>query len=105
VVEREIKRDTAVTAMAILMAPTTTSALLTYWTSQRISAAMIAAPTTFFLVGGITSARLVLDNCPDGLKHRFGPIGLKRGFMLSAVLSACTILPIVAVTWFATLLG
>ncbi len=43
-------RDTAVTARAIILAATTTSTLVTYWTFQRSLAAMNAAMATLFLV-------------------------------------------------------
>ena len=100
IVEREIKRDTAVTAMAILIAATTSAALLAYWTSQQISTAIMVAPAAFFAVGWITCARLVLDYGSNDPKNRFGPIGLLKGFILSALLSACTIVPLAALAWF-----
>jgi len=101
-VERDIKRDTGVTAMAILIAATTTVTLMTYWMTQQASAAIIAAPIAFFGTGGFTCARLVLDYSQNGKKHRFGPIGLGKGFKISALLSSCTIIPLAIVTWIAT---
>ncbi len=102
VVERDIKRDTGVTAMAILIGATMSGSLSAYWVTQRLSVAIVSAPVIFFAVGGIACGRLLQDHCYACTKRRFGPIGFRRGFVVSALLSACTIVPISFVAWFAT---
>ena len=102
VVERDIKRDTGVTAMAILIGATMSGSLIVYWVTQRLSVAIVSAPAISFAVGGIACGRLLQDHCYACTKQRFGPIGFRRGFVVSALLSACTIVPISVVAWFAT---
>ena len=99
-VEREIKRDTGVTAMAILIIATAIAAFFTYWTTQRSASAFLAGFAAYFIAGGFTYARLVNDYSERGTKHRFTPIGLKRGFVLSALLSVCTVAPVTIFAWF-----
>ncbi|KAA1257526.1 hypothetical protein LF1_00130 [Rubripirellula obstinata] len=99
-VKREVKRDTGVTAMTILIIATSTVAFLTYWTTKQPATTIVSATVAYFVAGGLSYAWLVHDYCDRGTKHRFTPIGIKRGFSLSALLSLFTAGPASLVAWF-----
>ena len=98
-VKRDIRRDTGVTWMSILILATATVVFMTYWLMQRSSSAIIAGVASYFVVGGFSYARLVQEFGEHGTKHRFAPIGFKKGFLLSAILSAVTAVPAAIVAW------
>ena len=98
-VKRDIRRDTGVTGMSILILTTVTVVLMTYWIMQRTMPAIIAGVTSYFIAGGFCYARFVQEFGEHGTKHRFAPIGIKKGFLLSAILSAVTAVPAAIVAW------
>lgn len=99
-IERDLKRDTCVTVMAILIATTIAATWMAYWISGRLSTSIIVALTTFFFAAGLSCSHLVMDDDPKGRRHRFGPIGLRKAFVLSTMLTGCAIAPLAAIAWF-----
>lgn len=98
-VQRDIKRDTGVTGMSILVFATAMVVFMTYWIMQRPVPAIVAGVTTNFFVGGVSYARLVQDFGDHDTKHRFAPIGFRKGFLLSTVLSAVSAAPAAIIAW------
>lgn len=100
--DREINRDTGVTAMGVLLGIATIAAVFTHWFSQSLEAAAFVSSVTFFLAGVVAYAR-VIDAVPRGSP---GPqtdsVPLERALLLSAILSVCTVVPVAVVVLLAS---
>lgn len=92
--DREIKRETGVTAMGILIGIAATAAFLTNWSTQRIELAAFVGSITFFLAGVIAYAIVTEESKSDDSDTQADPADFDRALVLSAILTTCTVVPV-----------